>query len=252
MQWHLDVFYNNLALPFKSLGTVLFFKKCLMLSEDACICSKNCDIVNIITIIASLVNKSINTEKKLKKLKPSNTLGHCACYEVNKWVKRKLFNKRGNQKLAYLVKLEHFSPNKNKWCVKLGNVACFFPLFFPWPRVHSQPVLLCVRVNISFSLRWPVSTLMLAKWQHQSLVSCQRWSVGVKTGTCQDESHLFLCAFTSDSETDTGSPQRDCYQIPSYSLQSTCPDAEVPVSRMTSSTAVSVCHLCETFGPVVC
>ncbi len=34
-----------------------------MLSEDACICSKNCDIVNIITIIASLVNKSINTEK---------------------------------------------------------------------------------------------------------------------------------------------------------------------------------------------
>ncbi|KAF4101413.1 hypothetical protein G5714_017845 [Onychostoma macrolepis] len=46
---------------------------------------------------------------------------------------------------------------------------------------------------------------------------------GVKAGTCQDESHLSPCAFTSDSETDTGSPQRDCYQIPSYSLQSTCP-----------------------------
>lgn len=46
---------------------------------------------------------------------------------------------------------------------------------------------------------------------------------GVKAGTCQYESHLSPCAFSSDSETDTGSPQRDRHQIPSYSLQSTCP-----------------------------
>ncbi|KAL1256763.1 hypothetical protein QQF64_012308, partial [Cirrhinus molitorella] len=46
---------------------------------------------------------------------------------------------------------------------------------------------------------------------------------GVKAGTCQDESQRSPCAFTSDSETDTDSPQRDRHQIPSYSLQSTCP-----------------------------
>ncbi len=56
--------------------------------------------------------------------------------------------------------------------------SLFFSIIFSLAPCTQPPVLLCVRVNISFSLRWPVSTLMLAKWQHQSLVSCQRWSVG--------------------------------------------------------------------------
>lgn len=62
--------------------------------------------------------------------------------------------------------------------VKLGSVACF-PLYIFSSAMYTQPaVLSCVRVNISFSLRWLLPTLMPAKWQHQSLVSCQRWSVG--------------------------------------------------------------------------
>lgn len=54
-----------------------------------------------------------------------------------------------------------------------------FSLYIFSLAMYTQPpVLLCAWVNISFSLRWLHWTLMPAKWQHQSLVSCQRWSVG--------------------------------------------------------------------------